>query len=473
MPDRQQWMTNGRTCTPEEKQAVEAAVRRDVQLIAEHYGRTDLDNIEREYLNDDHGEFLASLWGPSLGLEPTLPTFHPATEIFPMMTDDNLIELANDTREHGQGEPIVLDRDLLIIDGRNRFVACSWAGVEPKFRYTTDEENRVPVVDLVCSWNMKQRHLTKDQQVAVAAKMIPLLEEEKRKAKLSGKSADGSAGGRGRKTTPGKERHARSSAGMAASYWGVSRGQVERFRRIEARAPDLALMIFDGLLTISQAFDKMKERDLERKRAENAAKIAKNNPKSIQEALDYGIEWATILIDPPWDYKEAGSDAGVPYAPMSFEKIWNLRLPAEDDCHLYLWTTNRLLPRAFDLLKKWEFKYSCTITWNKKQILQDGSIGSRGRPASFLLTTEYLIFARRGSLPLKGHAYSVPTCHEFSIPRNKWEHSKKPGEFIDLIEACSPGHYLEIFSRSDRPNWSSAGENGLKLAKNLKGARRR
>jgi N6-adenosine-specific RNA methylase IME4 len=158
---------------------------------------------------------------------------------------------------------------------------------------------------------------------------------------------------------------------------------------------------------------------------------------------------------------------------MSFEDIRNLRLPAEDDCHLYLWTTNRFLPMAFDLLKKWEFEYSCTITWNKKQILKDGSLASRGRAASFFITTEYLIFARRGKLPLKGRAHGAPTCYEYSIPRREWKHSKKPGEFIDLIESCSPGHFLEIFSRSDRPNWSSFGESGLKLAESLKRARGR
>jgi N6-adenosine-specific RNA methylase IME4 len=39
----------------------------------------------------------------------------------------------------------------------------------------------------------------------------------------------------------------------------------------------------------------------------------------------------------------------------------------------------------------------------------------------------------------------------------KREHSRKPDEFIPLIEACSPGPYLELFARGTRPGWDMWG----------------
>lgn len=36
----------------------------------------------------------------------------------------------------------------------------------------------------------------------------------------------------------------------------------------------------------------------------------------------------------------------------------------------------------------------------------------------------------------------------------KREHSRKPDELYDLIEACSPGPYLELFARGRRDGWT-------------------
>ena len=39
----------------------------------------------------------------------------------------------------------------------------------------------------------------------------------------------------------------------------------------------------------------------------------------------------------------------------------------------------------------------------------------------------------------------------------KREHSRKPDEFITLIENCSPGPYIELFARGNRQNWDMWG----------------
>ena len=40
------------------------------------------------------------------------------------------------------------------------------------------------------------------------------------------------------------------------------------------------------------------------------------------------------------------------------------------------------------------------------------------------------------------------------IETRKREHSRKPDEQYELIEACSPGPYLEMFARGERKKWA-------------------
>jgi len=67
--------------------------------------------------------------------------------------------------------------------------------------------------------------------------------------------------------------------------------------------------------------------------------------------------------------------------------------------------------------------------------------------------TEHLLFGVRGSQPL--NRKDVGTW--FSAPRGPLGHSSKPVEFYDLVESCSPGPYLEMFARGNRPGWVSWG----------------
>jgi N6-adenosine-specific RNA methylase IME4 len=39
------------------------------------------------------------------------------------------------------------------------------------------------------------------------------------------------------------------------------------------------------------------------------------------------------------------------------------------------------------------------------------------------------------------------------VTTRKREHSRKPDEVYDIIEACSPGPRLELFARGVRPGW--------------------
>ena len=89
---------------------------------------------------------------------------HPAAELFPMMDAEALQALADDIREHGQREPVILYHGA-VLDGRNRLRACELAGVEPRF-VTVESEEVVDPIAFVLSLNRHRRHLT-PAQVAV------------------------------------------------------------------------------------------------------------------------------------------------------------------------------------------------------------------------------------------------------------------------------------------------------------------
>lgn len=138
----------------------------------------------------------------------------------------------------------------------------------------------------------------------------------------------------------------------------------------------------------------------------------------------------------------------LPYAQMSVSEIISLpvRELSEDQAHLYLWTTNRYLRSAFDIVEQWSFTYRQTLIWRKTGCPTPfgGSIAPNH--------CEYLLFARRGTLPLLGRLKS----NVIDAPQQQ-EHSRKPDVFIDLVEQISPGPYLELFARRQRLGWDTWG----------------
>jgi len=67
------------------------------------------------------------------------------------------------------------------------------------------------------------------------------------------------------------------------------------------------------------------------------------------------------------------------------------RAAADDGCHVYLWVTHKHLPDGLDLLKAAGARYECVLTWRK-----NGGM----TPFSWMYSTEHVLFARIGSLPL-------------------------------------------------------------------------
>lgn len=178
------------------------------------------------------------------------------------------------------------------------------------------------------------------------------------------------------------------------------------------------------------------------------------------------MRYRTIVCDPPWPYDGAGMrgyktdgtvDEGVSsserYGAMSIADLCALRPPAEDNAHLYLWTTNSFMVQAHEIALAWGFKPKTICTYGKVQA--DGT-PSRKSGYYFRGATEHWIFAVRGSLKL---CTDVALATLWLWPR--LPHSVKPEAFYDLVEQASPGPYLEMFSRRGRFGWDSHGNESL------------
>lgn len=157
-------------------------------------------------------------------------------------------------------------------------------------------------------------------------------------------------------------------------------------------------------------------------------------------------------IDGTWWGRHRGGSVELPYETMTLDAIKALPVAdlAEDGAHLYLWTTNRFLEDAYAVARAWCFRPAQLLTWCKTPM----GIGFGG---AFTTTTEFVIFARRGTLAHQRRMDS--SWWQWSRPYENGHiaHSRKPDAFLDLVEQVSPGPYLEMFARRNRLGWDTWG----------------
>jgi N6-adenosine-specific RNA methylase IME4 len=157
-------------------------------------------------------------------------------------------------------------------------------------------------------------------------------------------------------------------------------------------------------------------------------------------------------IDGTWWGRHRGGTVDIPYSTMSLEDIAALPVQgiAADDAHLYLWTTNRFLEDAYAVARSWGFRPAQVLVWCKPPM----GVGFGG---AFTTTTEFVIFARRGSLKAtRRHDTSWWNWKRVYVDGHI-AHSVKPPAFLDVVESVSPGPYVELFARAPRLGWDSWG----------------
>ena len=139
---------------------------------------------------------------------------------------------------------------------------------------------------------------------------------------------------------------------------------------------------------------------------------------------------------------------------MDLDEI--MALPVKDivlpESHLYLWVPNALVAEGLRVMEAWGFTYKAMIVWAKRR--KDGGPDGRGVGFYFRNVTELMLFGVRG----KNARTLAPGRRQVNLlATRKREHSRKPDEQYHIIEACSPGPFLELFARGTRKGWATWG----------------
>lgn len=170
--------------------------------------------------------------------------------------------------------------------------------------------------------------------------------------------------------------------------------------------------------------------------------------------------FSTILADPPWQFTNRTGKMAPEhkrlsrYPTMRLDDIASLPVSeiTERTSHLYLWCPNAMLPEGIAVMKAWGFNYKSNLVWHK--VRKDGGSDGRGVGFYFRNVTELILFGVRG----KNARTLAPGRRQVNLlATRKREHSRKPDEQYDIIEACSRGPYLELFARGRRKGWATWG----------------
>lgn len=174
----------------------------------------------------------------------------------------------------------------------------------------------------------------------------------------------------------------------------------------------------------------------------------------------HGRRFGAVLADPPWQFSNRTGKVAPEhkrlsrYPTMSFQDILELPVPqiVADPAHLYLWVPNALLAEGLEVMKRWGFTYKTNIVWYK--IRRDGGPDRRGVGFYFRNVTEVCLFGVRGN---NARTLRPGRTQPNIVTSRKREHSRKPDEIYGIVESCSPGPYVELFARGERPGWQQWG----------------
>jgi N6-adenosine-specific RNA methylase IME4 len=334
--------------------------------------------------------------------------------------------LARSIAEIGLLHPVVVTSDGKLIAGQRRIEACRMLGLV---------DIPVTVVDLdnIMQGERDENTCRKDFAPTEAVAIWQAMESYK-----PGPRGEDNCG----QTLTGTQRRQRAAETTGMSTYTLSKAKavVDAAEREPERFGDLTEQM-DETGKVDYAYKEVKRRE---QLAQNE-RIISDSPAPLPEQ-----KFSTIVLDPPWDWGDEGDvdqygRARPVYGTMPLAEIAAIPVAtlAQGNAHIYLWITNRSLPKGFGLLEAWGFRYVTMLTWVKPSI---------GMGNYFRGSTEHVLFGVRGSLPL----LRLDMGTHFSAPR-PGAHSAKPDEFFRIVETCSPGPWLEMFARGARAGWVTWG----------------
>jgi len=294
---------------------------------------------------------------------------------------------------------------------------------------------------------MERRNLTAGQKACVASEVLPLVIKERKYVSV-GKEPTGKDISIQMLDVPktSRNRTERTIDGIAKAF-GTSTKSIEYVTNLKREEPEIYSKVKSGGYSIEDAKRNVKKEEVIQK-LEQISKVVQDLPQG---------KFQTIVLDPPWPMKKINRNVSpeqveFDYPTMTIEEIKKLDIIkcfADDDCHIFLWTTQKFLPVSFQLFKEWNVKYVFTMVWHKNGGFQPFNLPQ--------YNNEFILYGKIGNPPFVT-TKDFDTC--FSADRTG--HSEKPKEFYDLLTRITAGRRLDCFNRRKIEGFTGWGNESVK-----------
>lgn len=176
--------------------------------------------------------------------------------------------------------------------------------------------------------------------------------------------------------------------------------------------------------------------------------------------------YRVVLIDPPTKFSAGTKGRPQHYPRMTWPQL--LDLPVRDLLHpegarVFVWLTAPHMRRVDEICRAYRLRYSSCVPWIKlwpsgEPLFFHRPSIARGTGFEVVGNAEYVVILKAGRPhSIKGNPFSGVWIE----PRR--EHSRKPPNLHEEIEARIPGPYLEVFARASRPGWDTFGNQATKF----------
>jgi N6-adenosine-specific RNA methylase IME4 len=354
-------------------------------------------------------------------------------KLLPKLPNEQYEALKNSIKNEGQHYPIAYNSKGEILDGHQRFKSCLELGIQPKLEEQPRNFNDLrDERQFVLETNLIRRHLETWHRIMLFKPLL-LIYREKANERIQEQGIRGENSPSLGKILPSDEAQGKAIEKFAEAVHSNPE-TVRQALWIEEHAPEKIPELEKGE-SISKVYREIKH-------DETVRELEKKLPfvKPANGLFD------VIVIDPPWKYEmdyDAENFRGIPaYPTLSIEEIKQLKIPANENCILWLWTTNSFLHDAYHILDSWNFEPKTVLTWMKDSI--GVGVWLRGQ-------TEHCILAVKGKPKIELHGQST------ALFAKKTGHSRKPEEFYQLVDSLCSGSKLDYFAREKREGWEVYG----------------
>jgi len=355
-------------------------------------------------------------------------------KLIPELSSDEYAQLESNCIADGIRDKVII-WDSFIVDGHNRYNIAEKHGLHfetEEIAFDNEEDVKVWIINL----QLGRRNL-------VEFVKIELLQIRKEILKSLGKEKQIRKPVDSVMSTIDRTKH--STRETLSKELKISSGKLAQAEVVIKKADEKTKeKLRSGEVTINNVYQEIKKEEKIKERNTLIEKqkkdILENKVPELQGLYD------VISVDPPWNYGRVydpeNSRVANPYPEMTIDEILKLDLPFADNSILFLWTTHKFLPDAFNIVTQWGFDYKATLVWNKEKM---------GMGDWFRMQCEFCLFA------IKGKPFWSNTTERDIINESRRQHSRKPETFYSMVDKICVGRKLEYFSREKRDGWDIFG----------------